>query len=155
METATKKMTKTEFNKNVLGILRSNAKGIFPSVRTSADVFRYARWCERNFEINLNDNTGKERKYTFFSDISIGECYGIGGVVDTIKRCFKEWIFSKEAIAELLISINYKAWEMQARHHPAWTEFYSNVYNALYSLVMDYYKEHNQEAADYVANYLD
>lgn len=38
---------------------------------------------------------------------------------------------------------------------PAWTEFYSNVYNALYSLVMDYYKEHNQEAADHVANYLD
>lgn len=147
-------MTKTEFDKQVLGILRSNAKGIFPSVRKSADVFRYAVWCEHNFEINLKDNTGKERKYTFFSDISIGECYGICGVVDTIKGCFKCG-YSEEAIAELLISINYKAWEMQARHFPAWAEFYSNVYNALYSLVMDYYEEHDQKAADYVANYLD
>ena len=52
------------------------------------NVFQYASRCEQMFEMFLND-VGKERKTTFFSDLSIAECYGVKGVKDTYRQVMR------------------------------------------------------------------
>lgn len=153
MITLEKQMTKTEFMTKLREIVSTSET--YENPRQGTSVFRYAAWCEHNFEINLEENTLNRRKWTFFSDISIAEWYGIPSVEDTLIRCFKAWLHRKDAIAELLISINYKAWEMHTRGLFKWSTYYSDIYDRLYNLVMDYYEDNNTAAAEYVADYLD
>lgn len=154
METDIKTISKTELNATIAKILRENTTEV-ENARVGNNVFVYAACCEHYFELNLKDMTGKERKYTFYSDLSIGEWYGIDGVTDTLRRCFTEWIDSCKAIAELLISINYKSWEMAARGLQKWSVFYAKVYDELYYAINDYYEGRDMKAAEYVATYLD
>lgn len=163
--TVTEAMTKSEFLSQVDAWITQSqgyanaisvSKQWEPVQENGMNVMTYAAWCEHNFQSNLYENTGKERKWTFFSDISIGEwCSGVRGVADTLHRAFKEWLSNSSAIAELLISLAYKSYEMQARGKVHWMHFYSGLYQQLYRLVLDYYDQHDLEAAAYVIDYLD
>jgi hypothetical protein len=54
------------------------------------NIFEYASSCEYSFEQFLQ-SVGKERKTTFFSDLSIAECFGVEGVCDTYERVMESW----------------------------------------------------------------
>lgn len=121
------------------------------------NVLKYAANAEANFEANLENNTGKTRNWTWFSDISIAECYGGTGVYDTIKNGIVQWLeVDNDAVAELLLSVNFKAWEAHARKLQGWVGFYSDLYHGLFEAVMDYYENTQQaERASELAQYLD
>ncbi len=74
------------------------------------NVFEYSARCERMFENFLND-VGKERKTTFFADLSIAECYGVSGVKDTYRRVMRSWGNNLEFMCEWVISLNQKIWQ--------------------------------------------
>ena len=76
------------------------------------NIFEYASKCEANFEYFLN-SVGKERKTTFFADLSIAECYGVNGVKDTYKNVMKSWGDDLEFMCEWVIALNQKIWQ----HH--------------------------------------
>jgi hypothetical protein len=76
------------------------------------NVFEYANKCEANFEYFLN-SVGKERKTTFFADLSIAECYGVDGVKDTYRNVMKSWGDDLEFMCEWVIALNQKIWQ----HH--------------------------------------
>lgn len=121
------------------------------------NVFTYSANAEANFEANLKNNTDKTRNWTWFADISIAECYGGRGVYDTIIHGILNWLESdNDAVAELLLSVNFKAWEASARKLQGWVGFYSDLYHGCFEAVMDYYENTgNASKASELAQYLD
>ena len=74
------------------------------------NIFEYANACEVNFEYFLN-SVGKERKTTFYADLSIAECYGAEGVKDTYKNVMNSWGDDLEFMCEWVIALNQKIWQ--------------------------------------------
>lgn len=74
------------------------------------NIFEYASKCEANFEYFLN-SVGKERKTTFFSDLSIAEWCGVEAVCDTYKRVMDSWGDDLEYMCEWVIALNQKIWQ--------------------------------------------
>ena len=62
-------------------------------------IFDYAAINEFSFEQFL-ESVGKTRKTTFFSDISIAECFGVSEVTDTYNRVIDEWGNNLEFMCE-------------------------------------------------------
>lgn len=56
------------------------------------NIFEYAARAERAWEMQMQELSGYERKTTFYSDLSIADCFGIDAVKDTYRRVLKEWI---------------------------------------------------------------
>ena len=118
------------------------------------NVFHYAAQSQHCQELRLEEN-GHEREFTFMSDLSIAEwCGGTGAVLETTSRVMKEWKNNEHAMAEFVLSVNWKAWEMHARKKNVWSIFYSVLYEVVRDLVYDYY-EGNDEKVGYVYDYLD
>jgi hypothetical protein len=74
------------------------------------DIFEYAIKCEANFEYFLN-SVGKERKTTFYADLSIAEWCGTNAVDDTYNRVMKSWGDDLEFMCEWVIALNQKIWQ--------------------------------------------
>ena len=79
------------------------------------NVFQYAAVCEKNWEANLADMSGYERKYTFYSDFSIAEfcetwMHDRGAIIDTFNNVIESWGSSIEAISEIVLVLNHKIW---------------------------------------------
>lgn len=161
-------MKANEFNKTLTNGLNNvvaevgNVEGLAKDFRKYGikDVFTYGAWCEHNFEKNLREDY--ERKTTFTSDLSIAEwCVpieGIKAVVDTINDAAKSRRDDIEYFAELIIAVNMKAWEHNARGNAKWAEFYSKAYYVIMPLYFDWYDENHEnhgEAMEYYYNYVD
>ena len=102
----------------------------------------YAAQEERIFEAMLDEISGYQRKYTFFSDLAIAECYGIEAIEDTHKRVMKSWIDSIEAITEYIMSVNYKSWRFNGvSGKENLVQFYSELYYKAYDEVVKHYDE--------------
>lgn len=117
----------------------------------------YGAWCEHNMERNLREDM--ERKYTFTSDMSIAEWFlpkeGIAATYDTIERELIDWCYNDyEAFAELIISVNLKAWEHAARHNKEWSMWYSEMYYRIKDLYFDHFTG-NDDAINYYFDYVD
>ena len=69
------------------------------------NIFEYAAANEICFEQFL-ESVGKTRKTTFFSDLSIAECYGLSGVTDTYNNVMKYWGESLDFMCEWVIALN-------------------------------------------------
>lgn len=109
------------------------------------DVLIHAMNEERIFEGMLAEIGGYTRKYTFFSDLAIAECYGIDAIKDTYNRIMKEWIGNRDAICEALISINYKSWRFaEEPDKQDLVEFYSELYYKALDEVVKYYEENDR-----------
>lgn len=91
------------------------------------NVFQYASRCEQMFEMFLNE-VGKERKTTFFSDLSIAECYGVRAVADTYRRVMRSWGNNLEYMCEWVICLNQKIWQ----HHDTNNDNIAKVYDELW-----------------------
>ena len=79
------------------------------------NVFQYGAICEKNWEQNLANMSGYERKYTFYSDFSIAEFCEVwmhdrGAIVDTFNRVLESWGSSIEAMSEVVLVLNHKIW---------------------------------------------
>lgn len=109
------------------------------------DVLIHAMNEEYIFEGMLAEIGGYTRKYTFFSDLAIAECYGIDAIKDTYNRIMKEWIDNRDAICEALISINYKSWRFaEEPDKQDLVEFYSELYYKALDEVVKYYEENDR-----------
>ena len=105
-------MKKSEF-KNRLDEIISTAKEQFICTKfeavnnwmgTPVNVFQYSATSERCMERNLSE-CGKERKTTFMSDLSIGEWYGLNGVLDTVKNAVSSWKDDEKYMAESELNV--------------------------------------------------
>lgn len=74
------------------------------------NVFQYAANSEAAFEHFLQ-SVGKERKTTFFSDLSIAEYYSEAAVIDTYNNVMREWKDDITFMCEWVISLNQKIWQ--------------------------------------------
>jgi hypothetical protein len=118
------------------------------------NVLHYAAQSQHCQELQLRDN-GHEREFTFMSDLSVAEWMkGFNGVLEYFKQAAKEWKDDEHAMAEFVLSVNWKAWEMNARSKRNWAIFYSVLYEVVRDLVYDYY-ENDEEKVSYVYDYLD
>lgn len=154
-------MEKKEFTSRLREII-STAKGQFIDTKfeavnswfgTPVNVFQYAATSERCMERNLAES-GKERKTTFMNDLSIGEWYGLNGVLDTVKNVMSSWKDDEKYMAEFVLCCNWKAWEHDARKNANWVHFWSFVYEHVRDLMYDYYAEDEEKTA-YMYKYLD
>ena len=96
------------------------------------NIFEYAAKNEICFEEFLNA-VGKERKTTFFSDLSIAECYGIESIQDTVKRVVKSWKDDVVYMSEFVIALNQKIWQ-----HYEKNDAYAELYNDLWEKADNY-----------------
>ena len=110
-------------------------------------ILDYAMREERIFENMLADLSGYERKYTFFSDLAVAECYGVNAIKDTHKRVMKAWIDDIKAITEYVLSVNYKSWRFNGvSGKEELVSFYSDLYYKAYDEVVNHYTEAGKES---------
>ena len=100
------------------------------------NVFQYAMGMEQCFE-NFLQSVGKERKTTFFSDLSIAECYGINAVKETYRDVMNSWGDDLEFMCEWVISLNQKIWQHYNKNREL-----AKVYDDLWRKADNYCREH-------------
>lgn len=111
-------------------------------------IFKHAAANEAAFESYWN-GLGHERKTTFFSDLSIAECYGEDGIRDTYDRVMKSWIDNLVFITEFIVCLGLKASQWAGRNDG---DSIQTLYSGLYYLATDAFYDHyegNEEACDY------
>lgn len=159
MET-TKKMTNSELAARLTEICsftnEQELDDLRPQFVKLGDVFKYAAWCEYNFERNLRENY--KRKTTFTSDFSIAEwCVPFEGkkaLTDTLKNAIQGWKSNYEYMAELVIALNLKSWEHNARGNNKYSALYAELYHFALGLYFDLF-EGNDKATQYYFDYVD
>lgn len=114
------------------------------------NVFQYAANCEAVFEQFLL-SVGKERKTTFFSDLSIAECYGAPAVMDTYRNVMKSWKDDINYMCEWVISLNQKIWQ-----HYGSNQELAELYDSLWRKADNFCCKHFEgEELDTYYNYTD
>lgn len=152
-------MTATEFGRRVMLLPKcvnsiSQVESVRAGLPAGFNVFSYAAACEKCFELQLTEMTGRERISTFYADLSIGECFGLQGVLDTCKNACKHWKDNVEMMSEFSLCVNWKAWEHAGRNNEHWAKAYSALYYHIDSLLRDYY-EADPDKASYYFQYMD
>lgn len=102
--------------------------------------------CEERIIENLFAECCYERQYTFFSDLSIAEYYGLSSVKDTVKRVVKSWFDDTKGFTEFIMCVNHKAWEHYERKNIELSEYYSGLYHELVDKI---YNNWDRESLDY------
>lgn len=119
------------------------------------NVFVYAAACEQMFENYLKEQSGYERKTTFYSDLSIAEAVeGIEGVKDTYKRVMKEWLSDIKYITEFCMALNIKSWQMADEGRNDLGRLYSDLFYKCKDEIYEHY-DGNSEALEYFFNTTD
>lgn len=103
------------------------------------NVFQYAANCEVMFESFLN-SVGKERKTTFFSDLSIAELYGETAVLRTYKDVMKEWKDDITYMCEWVISLNQKSWQ-HYKSNPQLAKLYNSLWQKTDAFCCEHFKD--------------
>ena len=71
---------------------------------------------------------GYKQITTFFEDFSIADHFGKSAIVDTFNRAFKEWKSNYKYLTELVMVLNWKAWEHDADSNKSLCELYISLY---------------------------
>lgn len=103
------------------------------------NVFQYATNCEAVFEQFLQ-SVGKERKTTFFSDLSIAECYGETAVLSTYKDVMKAWKNNITYMCEWVISLNQKIWQ-HYESNPQLAKLYNSLWQKADVFCCEHFKD--------------
>lgn len=159
-------MTKKDFNQRVSEMCdfvkahKFDAIGGELVLRKIRDPFTYGAWCERNFEMNLREDY--ERKTTYTSDFSIAEwCVpveGMNAIAATLRNALTNWCDSIEFFAEIIIVLNMKAWEHDARGNQEYSQMYYELYLMVKDLYFEWFDEENKQhdkAMEYYYDYVD
>ena len=102
------------------------------------NVFQYAANCEMNFEAFL-ESVGKERKTTFFSDLSIAECFGENRVIETYDTVMLEWKNDIDYMCEWVIALNQKIWQ-HYESNPNLGKVYDNLWRKADEFCCEHFK---------------
>ena len=102
------------------------------------NIFEYASANESNFEYFLN-SVGKERKTTFYADLSIAEWCGVEAVCDTYKRVMDSWGDDLEFMCEWVIALNQKIWQ-HYENNPAIGQVYDTLWRSADEYCMNHFK---------------
>lgn len=76
---------------------------------------------------NIEALTGYKPKTTFWSDFTIADAFGVSAIRDTFKRAFAEWKGNHIYLTELVIVLNWKAWQYANKNNK-----YCTVYQELW-----------------------
>lgn len=60
---------------------------------------------------------------TFFEDLSIADMFGLGAIIDTYTRAFKEWKNDYKMVTELCMVLNWKSWQWSEKNQ-SYCDFY-------------------------------
>ena len=91
------------------------------------------QWC-RNMLASITDY---KPKTTFFSDLSIAECFGVNAVKDTYKQVIKSWGKNIIYMTEFTMCLNHKIWQLNKIDRPM-----AEVYDELWRKACDYVTSH-------------
>jgi len=123
------------------------------------NIFQYAASEEAMFERILEDNGfGYKRITTFYSDLSIAECYGERSVKETFNDVCKNWIGDYKYFTEFVMCLNYKSWEMYSKGKEGLSKLYAELYYLGKDKFYNYYGESGKNdkiALDYYFNTMD
>ena len=152
-------MNKKEFEKRINGLNEFMTLNELPMEPVNTwleqklpNVIAYGYTSERCMERNLMKG---ERKYTFMYDLSVAEWMeGKNGVLEYIKQAMTEHKDNEVAMAEFILSVNFKSWEHAARNNHQWGYLYSELFYYVRDFTYDYY-ENDKEKMSYVWEYLD
>lgn len=111
------------------------------------DVLMYSAKEQAKFD-NVLAECGYETLTTFFGDLSIAECYGKSGILDTHKRVCENWIGDYKFFTEYVMALNHKCWEWYDNKQPEISKLYEDLFYKAQSLYEKHYKD-NEEALSY------
>ncbi len=94
------------------------------------------------FEMN-----GYEPKTTFWSDFSIADVFGVGGVKDTYNRAKESWQDNIEFMTEFAMVLNHKSWQHNGKNQ-ALCSLYSDLWYEIDDFIYEHFKD-NEEAISY------
>lgn len=129
------------------------------------NVFQYAAITEANWERNLADTSGYQRKYTFYADFGIAEFCEVfkadkGAVKDTYKRVVESWGKSIEAMTEVVMVLNHKLWSFYGKVDSSylgcseeWRQHFMEVYQELYENCVDFIEKNFANDSDALSYY--
>lgn len=86
---------------------------------------------------NIEELTGYKPKTTFYTDFSIADKFGVDAIKDTYKRAFTDWKDNTEYVTELVMVLNWKAWEHSAKHNEKYTKLYTDLYYIAHKWCID------------------
>lgn len=117
------------------------------------NILQYAFASEAAWADRVAAMSGYQRKTTFWSDFTIAEkMEREKGIRDTYKRAFQAWKDDVTYMAELVLVLNHKIWDLYEKD-----EELARVYNELWEEAQDYAYEHftSEEDSAYLFNVLD
>lgn len=120
------------------------------------DSLHYSGACEMMFKKYL-EGVGKEKKWTWYGDLSIAEWYirmQKNSVIKTCQNALKYWADDEKCMAEFSCSVAMKATEHYERKNFYWAEYYTLLYERIVNILYDYY-EGDKEKTSYLWEYLD
>lgn len=109
------------------------------------NIFQKAAIAQANFNAATAEN-GYKSFTTFYSDLTIADCFGIEAIKDTYNRVVRDWFDNTEYFTEFVMSLNYKCWEMYDKGNEALSRLYGDLFQQAQDKVYD---EWDKEAADY------
>lgn len=88
---------------------------------------KYGASSEQWWRNVLADMSGYEPKTTFFSDLSIAECFGHKAIQETYDRVLKEYKTDIVYITEFVMCLNHKIWQLHKLDEPT-AKLYDNLW---------------------------
>jgi hypothetical protein len=95
--------------------------------------FKYAASSEQWWKNNLLAMSGYEPKTTFFSDLSIAECFGHNAIQETYDRVLKSYKKDIIYITEFVMCLNHKIWQLHQFDEPT-----ARLYDKLWKNGVDF-----------------
>lgn len=90
---------------------------------------------------NIEAITGYTPKTTFYEDFSIADVFGVEAVKDTYERAFGAWKDDAEYLTELVMVLNWKIWEHNAKNSDINIEL-TKLYDKLWRTADEYAVTH-------------
>lgn len=78
-----------------------------------SNPFKYSASSEKWWKNNIENLTSYKPITTFYSDLSIAECFGHKAIKDTYKKVLKSWGKNIQYITEFVMCLNYKIWQLK------------------------------------------
>ena len=101
--------------------------------------FKYAASSEQWWRNALLSMSGYEPKTTFFSDLSIAECFGHNAIQDTYNKVLKTYKDDIIYITEFVMCLNHKIWQLYEIDTPT-AKVYDTLWKSSVNFVYDNFK---------------
>lgn len=117
--------------------LRKLSKDMKKNMKKKATVVYEVPSIKRLDRDYIESEIGYRPFTTFYEDFSIAEIFGTEAVVDTCRRCVKEWKNNVKYFTELVLIVNWKSWHHYKEGNEEYTELYSELYHQVYRIAIE------------------